>query len=146
MADKPYLLKSAEDIFFLYAGQSKELESSNQAESLRLLKKALQAYPDMKKGVEFLIKKVSDRMKQVEPAAANREPSVSKESTSNSEPAVNNELAAYAQIVKKNIRQMLDQKMYKEAKEIITGFEEILPGDPDIQAMKKELEGNGVQV
>lgn len=125
--DKAHLLKNQEDIFLLYAGLSKQLEATDQAGAARALRKALQVYPEMKRGVEFLVKRISDQVKKAKPV-------------------VNDEMAAYAQIVKRNIRQMLNQKMYKEAKEIIVGFEEILPGDVDIQAMKMELEGNGVQV
>lgn len=125
--ERPYLLKSREDAFLMYMELARELEASDQAAYVRTLKLALQAYPEMKKGIELLSERMADRI------AAEK-------------PMVSPEMEAYSQIVKKNLRQLIDGKLFREAREIILSFEEILPNDPDIGRMKAELELNGIKV
>jgi len=131
LTEKAHLLKSREDAFLMYMGLARELENSDPAGYVRTLKLALQAYPEMKKGVELLSERIAAQM-------AGEEPEVRQEAIS--------ELESYAQIVRKNLRQLIDQKMFREAREIILSFDEILPNDPDIGRMKSELESNGVKV
>ncbi len=119
--DNAHLFKNREDAFFMYMGLARELEASNRTAYVRNLKQALRIYPEMKKRIELLLKRITEQMPvEKSPVSA--------------------EMAAYAQIVKKNLRQLMDQKMFQEAREIIRSFEEILPGDPDIGRMKAELE------
>ncbi len=127
LTGKAHLLKSREDAFLMYMGLARELEVSDQAAYVRTLKLSLQAYPEMKKGVELLSERIAAQM------GGEKQEAVS-------------ELEAYAQIVRKNLRQLIDQKMFQEAREIILSFDEILPNDPDIGRMKAELDAKGVKV
>lgn len=96
-------------------------EACDEKTYVRKLRTALQEYPEMKTGVEILLKKITDNM----PPAAS---------------AVSSEMEAYAKIVKTNIKQMIDQGMLKEAGELIRGFEQIIPDDPEIRQLKAVIE------
>jgi len=115
-----HLMKSKEDAFFLYMGLARQAESADEAAYVRSLRNALGEYPEMKRGIERLLKKITDKMTPAEPV-------------------VSSEMEAYGQIVKTNIRQLIDQGMRKEAGELILEFEQILPNDPEIEQMKTLL-------
>lgn len=115
-----HLLKSNEDAFFLYMGLARQAGSSDEASYVRNLKHALHEFPRMKKGIELLLKKITDKMTPAEPAAGS-------------------EMEAYAKIVKANIKQLIGQGMLKEAGELILGFEQIIPNDPEVGQMKASI-------
>ncbi len=54
--------------------------------------------------------------------------------------SANEEIKAYAQIVKTKIRKLIDQGLLKEAGMLILEFEQILPGDSEIEKMKADIE------
>lgn len=112
-----HLLRNKEEVFFLYMKLAKSAETVNKAEYLRNLKKALREYPSMKKGIEILLHRM------MEQSMADK-------------PALNSEMQAYAQIVKRNLEQLIQKGLFKEAKEIIRSYEQLIPNDPEIIEMK----------
>jgi len=116
-----HLLKNREEGFFYYMGLARLAEASDQAEYVRNLRNALREAPEMKKGIELLLKRIAAKIKPARPA-------------------VSDEMKAYAQVVKTNIQQFIDKGMLKEAGETILAYEQIIPGDPDIVQMKKRIE------
>lgn len=123
---KPHLLANNEDVFFYYMNMACSVEQCNQAEYVRNMRKALHAYPCMKKGIEILLKKITEQSEPVQPA-------------------INDEMKAYAQIVKTNVKEFIKKGMLKEAKEIIQGYEELIPNDPEIQDMKASIAALGIK-
>lgn len=59
--EKVFELKNNEHQFFLYMLNSKKYIDSNEQKYVRYLKKALEIYPYMKKGIEILLKEVEDK-------------------------------------------------------------------------------------
>ncbi|WP_368293959.1 glycosyltransferase [Dehalobacter sp. TBBPA1] len=122
--DKPYLLANKEEIFFYCLDKARFVENSDQAQYVRYLKKALLEYPDLKKGIEVLLDRLT---KKIDVQA---------------QPAVSAEMQEYARIVKANLKQFIQNGMFKEAREIIQGYEEIIPNDPEIAEFKADMEDN----
>lgn len=114
-----HILKSKKEAFFLYMGLARQIGASDEAAYVRNLRNALHEYPEMKKGIERLLKKITDKM-------------------TTTERAVSDEMASYVKIVKTNIKQLIDQGRLKEAEELILGFEQIFPNDLEIRQMKAE--------
>ncbi|MCM1565417.1 MAG: glycosyltransferase [Dehalobacter sp.] len=119
--DKPYLLANKEEIFFYYLDKARSVENFDQAQYVRCLKKALLEYPDMKKGIEILLNRLTQKMDDQTP------------------PAVSAEMQEYARIVKSNLKQFIQNGMFKEAREIIQGYEEIISNDPEIANFKLNI-------
>jgi Glycosyltransferases involved in cell wall biogenesis len=119
--DKPYLLADKEEIFFYYLDKARFVETTDRAQYVRYLKKALLEYPDMKKGIEVLLNRLTKKMDD------------------QAKPSVSAEMQEYAQIVKANLKQFIQNGMFKEAREIIQGYEEIIPNDPEITELKNSI-------
>lgn len=120
-SDKPYLLASKENIFFYYLDKACSVEISDQAQYVRYLKKALLEYTGMKKGIEVLLNRLTKKMDD------------------QAKPGVSAEMQEYAQIVKANLKQFIQNGMFKEAGEIIQDYEEVIPNDPEITELKNGI-------
>ena len=109
-----------EEMIDKFMDLARQAGGSDEAAYVRSLRSALREYPEMKKGIEFLLKKISDKMPPAEPAAGS-------------------ELESYAKIIKTNIKQLIGRGMLKEAGELILQFEQIIPNDSEIGQMKASI-------
>jgi tetratricopeptide (TPR) repeat protein len=117
---KGHLLKNREDMFFLYMEAAKTNKQTHKKEYIKNLKEALKVLPDAKRGIELLIKEITDEI-------------------ANEPVAPSSEMEAYAQKVKQNIRLLIDQGNYRDAELFIKTFDEILPEDKEIEKFKQEI-------
>lgn len=109
------VLKNEEEIFLLY--MSKASNTLNDRDYVRYLRKALNAYPYMKRGIEILLDEF-------------------KEKYENTTVEVNEEFEEYKEIVKKNISELIDNGNVGEAKILIEEYIKIIPTDIEMLMLK----------
>lgn len=115
LADKlVYEVKNDEEVFLIYMHHARCNKGVNQAEYVKYLREALQAFPQVKNGVEYLLKEFAE--KQAAEAEA--------------------EMLEYRQQVKTTIKQLIENGELAQAGALIAEYEEIVAGDIDICSMK----------
>lgn len=106
-------LKSDEEIFLLYIYHSKDMENKDKVKHIRYLRKALKVYPQMKEGIEQLLRESISKMQN-------------KESEINRHEVVN----------KSMIQGLIHQNRLEKAMELIHKYEEKKGDDLDIYSFK----------
>lgn len=109
-----YDLKNNERIFFLYMYKARVSLETDQAEYLRYLSKALKVLPEVKRGVEILLRQFEEsRLTDTE-----------------------RELRGYQRQVKAKIEELIEVKDFVQASYLINEYEKIFANDPDIHTLK----------
>jgi glycosyltransferase involved in cell wall biosynthesis len=117
---KSHLLKSREEVFFLYMSLAEDVKNIDVKRYLGYLKKCLEVLPEAKRAIEIKTKDVSKVINTEQAAPLS-------------------EMEIYAGKVKRNIRLLIGQGNLEEAAQFISTIDEILPGDEDIKKFKEEL-------
>jgi len=111
-----YEVKNDEEVFLIYMYYAQMNKNVQQAESIQYLRKALEVFPGMKKGIELLLNGVQ------------RPPVVHDE-----------EFASYTVQVKASIQQLIDSGKLDEAKLILAEYKSIVPNDPETSALEAKI-------
>lgn len=111
--ERIYDVKNEEESFFIFMIKAMEVRDSDKAEYIGYLRKALNVYPYMKKGIEILL-----------------------EDFKNEVDSTKDEFEEYDIKVKNIIRNYVENGQLTEAKEIITEYEKIVENDVEICSMK----------
>lgn len=101
-----YEIKNDEEVFLLYMYYAKLNQEASKGEYIRYLRMALQAFPEMNRGVEMLLRDLQ-----------------------NASAVETSELDAYKVQVKETIRQLIDDGNLDEAKSILHEYKSIVPND-----------------
>lgn len=121
--ERIYDVKSDEDAFLLYMLLAKEnRERNNTLEYIRYLRKALKAYPVMKKGIEILTKEVANKKDQTKTSSQQKE------------------FEELKQQVKKNVHIFLKADQIGQAKSIIDQYLQMVPNDLEMLTIKSEIQ------
>lgn len=121
-----YDVKDSEDAFLLYMFLAMENKDKDELSYIRYLRKALKVYPNMKKGIELILKEIEKESSQNSPAASNS--------------SIQNELEELKKGVKKNIHMLLKANRITEARALVNEYLKIVPGDIEMQKLKEELQ------
>ncbi len=106
-------LKNEEEKFFVYINIAMK-NSEDDRTYIKYLRKSLEAYHYMKKGIELLLKEFKEKIKYDD----------------------NNKFENYKFKVKENINNLINQGNLEEARKVIDEYEEIIKKDLDIYSMK----------
>ncbi len=112
--EEVYLLDDEELAFFVYMRKANLVKTSDEEQYLKYLKKALNIYPYMHSGIKVLL----EELKQ---------------------DGVNNEMKAYKKQVIETIKILVLENKLSQAKELINEYEQIIPGDQEIENIKKSM-------
>jgi glycosyltransferase involved in cell wall biosynthesis len=99
-------VKSEEDAMFIYMDRAEEIKSKDRVEYIRYLKKALNIYPNMAKGMEVLKQKLED------------------------------ELNTYKEDTKQKIRTLIESGNLLRAHKLVHDYERMIKNDIQIYSMK----------
>lgn len=116
-----YDLKNEEEGFLLYIVKAISTKVANKELYIRYLRKALNVYPYMKRGIEYLLKEFNTE-----------------------ENEVYNELEQYKIQVKNTIKSLIQNNKLEDAKAIITEYEEIIKDDMEIILFKSQIALDGI--
>lgn len=116
-----YDVKNDEDAFFIFMCKANEIKNQDEKEYIRYLRKALAAYPYMKKGIEMLLENF-------------------KKEASN----INDEFEQYKVQVKNTIKTLIENNKLDEANGIISEYEQIVKDDIEIILFKSQLALKGL--
>lgn len=108
-SDIIYDAKSTEDEFFIYINKAFEIKSSDKLLYVRFLRKALEVYPEMNKGIESLISDYSKPTKEMNEAI---------------------------EVLKQQIETLLSQNLLKEALEVVNESLKIISTNADLYSIK----------
>jgi len=109
---------NSEGQFFLYMLKGNKSMEENKEVYIAYLKKALEVYPPMKKGMEMLFK---DFRKKMDPAY------------------VSDEFQAYKVHVKSTIKNLIDSGHLEDAKLLINEYEDIVKDDIEVVLFKSQI-------
>ncbi|MFC0905618.1 glycosyltransferase [Clostridium sp. MT-14] len=111
-----YDVKSDEDVFFIFMNKADEVKDYDEKEYIIYLRKALAAYPFMKKGIEMLLGDFEKKFNKK-----------------------NDELESYKLKVKNTIKALIDNDKLNEADRIIDEYEQIVKDDLEIVLFKSKI-------
>lgn len=111
-------LKDSEEVFLLYMIKAFEQKENSNDEFSRYLIKALEIYPVMKRGVEFLLDELKNELE-----------------THN----INNELENYKLQVKQTIKNLIETGDLANAEILINEYESIVKNDMEIVLFKSQI-------
>lgn len=109
-------LKNDEEAFLLYIYHAKNNKAQNPKTYISYLRKALEIYPEMRKGIEVLIKEVTE--------------------TKQDQTNTMDEMETYKKQFKENIQSFIEQGLLQEAKDMVTEYEKIVKYDIDVYSIK----------
>ncbi|WP_069998874.1 glycosyltransferase [Cellulosilyticum sp. I15G10I2] len=121
--EKIAYLKSNEEAFLLYIYHAKQKQDNKSY--INYLRKALQVYPDMKKGIELLKKDIA-QVKQTQTYYLD-------------------EMELYKRQFKQNIQSLIEDGLLQDAKNMVDEYQKIVNDDIDVYSIKgiiAMLEGN----
>ncbi|AKL93776.1 glycosyl transferase family 2 [Clostridium aceticum] len=118
-----YILKSYEEIFFMYMRKAFKYKETDEIQYLQYLRKALSSYDYMKKGIEFFLEEV--KQEKIETSLENSR---------------YDEFEKYKETVKKNIKILLETEKIAEAKVLIDEYLKIVPSDLEMLILKSEVQ------
>lgn len=111
-----YEMKNEEDAFLLFIDLANKVKNFDKLEYVRYLRKALNVFPIMKKGIEILLNEIDLEEKTLSP-----------------------EMESLKHEFIKNVNTLLDCDKLTEAQELIEQVEEIIGEDIDIVMLKTKL-------
>lgn len=106
-----YFLGNEELAFFVYMRKANLLKGPHEEKYLKYLKKALNIYPYMHSGIKLLLEELKER-------------------------EANNEMEIYKRQILQTIKIFISEKKLDAAKELISEYEKIVYGDPEIETIK----------
>lgn len=119
-----YVLKNHEEAFFMFMRKALMNKESDLSQYVQYMRKALNAYDYMKKGIELLLEEMKlEEQKQEETCKL-----------------VNNEFEEYKTLVKNNIAVLVEDNKIAEAKHLIDEYLTIVPNDLETLALKSEIQ------
>jgi len=112
-------IKNDEEVFLLYMHKARIQEENENlsAEYVNCLRKALQAFPAMKRGIEMLLQKIQDRENYEQ----------------------NNEFEMYKQEIKNTIKQIIDNGNMAEAKTVLDEYKSIVSDDLESVLLESKI-------
>jgi GT2 family glycosyltransferase len=122
-----YYVKNDEEAMFIYMDRAQEIMTKDKVEYIRYLKKALNAYPEMVKGIELLMRDIT-------------------EITGNAK-ASSDEFEDYKKQFKESIQAFIEKGLLDDVKAMLGEYEKIVKDDIDIYSIKGVIaimEGNMV--
>lgn len=111
-----YELKNEEEGFLLYMFKAILVKDSDKKSYIGYLRKALELYPYMRRGIEYLLNEFNDETD-----------------------VVNNELEQYKTQVKSTIKSLIENNRLKDAEAIISEYEKIINNDMEIVLYKSQI-------
>jgi GT2 family glycosyltransferase/Tfp pilus assembly protein PilF len=111
-----YYVKNDEEAMFIYMDRAKEIMTKDKVEYIRYLKKALNAYPEMVKGIELLMKDIT-------------------EITGNDKVSLD-EFEDYKKQFKESIQAFIEKGLLDDVKAMLVEYEKIVKDDIDIYSIK----------
>lgn len=111
-----YDVKNDEDSFFIFMNKANKLKTYNEKEYIKYLRKALELYPFMKKGIGMLLDDFKNKFN-----------------------AKNNEFENYKKKVKITIKAFIDNNKLDEANKIIAEYEQIVKDDLEVVLFKSKI-------
>ncbi|MCH4259677.1 MAG: glycosyltransferase [Clostridium tyrobutyricum] len=111
-----YDVKNDEDSFFIFMNKANQLKTYNEKEYIKYLRKALELYPFMKKGIGMLLDDFKNKFN-----------------------AKNNEFENYKKKVKITIKAFIDNNKLDEANKIIAEYEQIVKDDLEVVLFKSKI-------
>lgn len=118
-----YVVKNNEEAFFIYMRKAYLYKQIDSAQYLQYLRKALNSYDYMKKGIEILLQEVKQE-KEEEVLDSTK----------------NNEFEEYKEIVKNNINILVEARKIAEAKLLVDEYLKIVPNDLEMLTLKSEIQ------
>jgi tetratricopeptide (TPR) repeat protein len=112
LTERIYDVRNEEDAMFLYMSQAEKMKNRNKVEYIRYLKKALDIYPNMAKGIEVITQKIEEDMRKQESLLNNKEET------------------------KEKIKKLIDSGNLLRAHKLIHEYERINKNDIQIFSMK----------
>ena len=110
-------LKNDEEVFLLLMEQAnRALARNNRREYVGYLRKALKAFPNLKRGIEILLKKIVDDNK-----------------------TKSTEFDMYKLQIKNTVRQFINDGKLNEAKQLLTEYKDIVPNDLEIVLLESQI-------
>ncbi len=119
-----YVLKNHEEVFFMYMRKALMNKDYDPSKYLQYMRKALNAYDYMKKGVELLLEELKNEEKKQEEI----------------DNLTKNEFEEYKVLVKNNISVLVKDNKIAEAKHLIDEYLKIVPVDLEMLALKSEVQ------
>lgn len=116
-----YDVKNEEDAFLVYMLLAKKNKEKDRLTYIRYLRKALEVYPKMKKGIEILLEEIKEE----------KDEDVSD---------IKSEFDELKEKVKENINILLEAKKVGEAKALIDEYLRIVPNDLEMLMLKSEVQ------
>ncbi len=110
--EKIFNLKNNEEIFLLFMFKAEKIKDKDRVNYIKYLRKALDVYPVMKKGIEFILDKIN-----------------------NESPDFRDEQSK----IKSQIENLINNNQLAAAKELVVKYEEIIQNDIDIFTMKSVI-------
>lgn len=111
-----YEVKNEEEAFFVYMIKADLVKDSDQKAYIGYLRKALNVYPYMNRGIEYLLNRFNNDIN-----------------------LANNELEQYKIQVKNTIKSLIENNRLEDAKVIISEYEQIVEDDVEIVLFKSQI-------
>jgi len=117
-----YEMKNDEEVFLLYMYHAQMNKEENQSQYIIYLRKALQAFPGMKRGIEMLSNEIQNKNNEQD-----------------------DEFTSYKTQVKMTIKQLMESGKMDEAKSILTEYKSIVPNDMETILLESKILLNQVE-
>ncbi|MDF2804109.1 MAG: hypothetical protein K0S61_4012, partial [Anaerocolumna sp.] len=114
--EQVYDVKNEEDVFLLYMLHAKKSKDEDSKVYINYLKKALSAYPEMVKGIDLLLKNITEIQE-------NKRDKL-------------NELEVYKKQFKEGIQSLIGKGLLKDANTMLDEYEVVIKDDIDIYSIK----------
>jgi len=111
-----YEVKNDEEVFIIYMYGAQSNKDVHQVQYVQYLRKALQVFPAMKKGIEIFLKEMQS-----------------------AQTAQNDEFSSYKMQVKASIRNLIDNGKLEEAKSILTEYKNIVSNDMEAILLESKI-------
>lgn len=109
-------LKNEEEAFLIYMYKAENIKDSNESEYVKYLGKALNSFPEMKRGIEALLDEIKNKQN-----------------------CINDEMEILKRKLKEKIRLLIEYNNLQEAKILIDEYESLVPNDVEIVLFKSEV-------
>jgi len=110
-----YEVKNDEEVFLLYMHNARKY-SKQQREYVRYLRLALQAFPGMKRGIEFLVKEIKNESNEKQ-----------------------QEFEGYKKQVKTTIHQLIEAGKMNEAKNVLDQYKSLVTNDLEVVLLESKI-------
>lgn len=122
--ENTYVLKNNEEMFFMYMKKAYQYKQEEQLKYIYYLRQALNAYEYMDKGIRLLLEEMQE--------PKNKDNNISNDNQ--------NEFEEYKNMLKKNIKILLETNKTGEAKYLIDEYLKIVPDDLEMLILKSDVQ------